>query len=153
MLITYGTVRITFKWLSTQHFSYCCHCSVLIYTVQSVHIPTYICICAVNLICVEESPRHFYYEVRLYFHINCLVYTFPCSGRLRWGHNDRMSLSLRTVLLHSLLFILAAQFVFTQGGKVHVVLCESQPISRTGHDHTTSNLVIQNDIQLSVTVI
>ena len=32
-----------------------------------------------------------------------------------------MPLSLRTVLFDSLLFILAAQFVLTQGGKVHVI--------------------------------
>ena len=35
--------------------------------------------------------------------------------------NDRMSPSLRTALLDSLLFILAVQFVLTQGGKVHVI--------------------------------
>ena len=93
--------------------------------------------------------RHFYDEVRLHYHINCLVCTFLYSGRMRWrGHNDRMSLSLRTVLLGGLPFILSAQFVLTEGGKVHVVLCEPQPISRTGHNHTTSNLVFQNDSQL-----
>ena len=73
---------------------------------------------------------------------------------MRWGDTTtEMPLSLKTALLDSLLLILAAQFVLTEGGKVHVVLCEPQPISRTGHDHTTSNLVFQNDSQLSVTVI
>ena len=34
---------------------------------------------------------------------------------------SEMPLSLRTALLDSLLFIVAAQFVLTEGGKVHVI--------------------------------
>ena len=61
-----------------------------------------------------RSPTTFSYKLLSPVHSHTVD---VCGG----GDNDRMPLSLRTALLDTLLFILAAQLVLTQGGKVHVI--------------------------------